>query len=78
DCAWAEVRDDGPGIPELVRARIFEPFFTTRRDSGGTGLGLSVSLGIAESHGGSLVVDEAPGGGALFRLQLPVAPEVVA
>ncbi len=72
DCAWAEVRDDGPGIPEELRARVFEPFFTTRRDSGGTGLGLSVSLGIAESHGGSLVVDDAVGGGASFRLQLPI------
>jgi len=75
DIAWAEVRDDGPGVSEQVRARVFEPFFTTRRDSGGTGLGLSVSLGIAESHGGSLVVDETPGGGATFRLQLPVATE---
>ncbi len=78
DCAWAEVRDDGPGIPEELRARVFEPFFTTRRDSGGTGLGLSVSLGIAESHGGSLVVDEADGGGASFRLQLPIASEAAA
>ena len=72
------MRDDGPGIPEELRARVFEPFFTTRRDSGGTGLGLSVSLGIAESHGGSLVVDEATGGGASFRLQLPIASEAAA
>ncbi len=78
DCAWAEVRDDGPGISEDLRARVFEPFFTTRRDSGGTGLGLSVSLGIAESHGGSLVVDEAAGGGASFRLQLPIASKAAA
>ena len=78
DVAWAEVRDDGPGIPEPIRSRVFEPFFTTRRDTGGTGLGLSVSLGIAEAHGGSLVVDSANGGGAAFRLQLPVAEGVVA
>jgi PAS domain S-box-containing protein len=78
DCAWAEVRDDGPGMSEHTRARVFEPFFTTRRDTGGTGLGLSVSLGIAESHGGSLVVDEAPSGGAAFRLRLPIALEATA
>jgi two-component system, NtrC family, sensor kinase len=76
-CAWAEVRDDGPGIPEHLRSRVFEPFFTTRRDAGGTGLGLSVSLGIAESHGGSLVVDSTAGG-ATFRLQVPLAEEAVA
>jgi two-component system, NtrC family, sensor kinase len=72
------VRDDGPGMSEHTRARVFEPFFTTRRDTGGTGLGLSVSLGIAESHGGSLVVDEAPSGGAAFRLRLPIASEATA
>ncbi len=77
DSAWAEVRDTGPGLPEDVAARVFEPFFTTRRDLGGTGLGLSVSLGIAQAHGGSLVVDSSPGEGAAFRLRLPVTEEEV-
>ncbi len=73
--AWAEVRDTGPGISAEVAARIFEPFFTTRREVGGTGLGLSVSLGIAQAHDGSLVVDSTPGEGASFRLSLPLATE---
>jgi len=67
------VADDGPGIAPDVAERIFEPFFTTKRDSGGTGLGLSVSLGIAEAHGGSLTVLSQPGAGATFALRLPVA-----
>jgi PAS domain S-box-containing protein len=75
--AWAEVRDTGPGLSEDVAARVFEPFYTTRRDIGGTGLGLSVSLGIAQAHGGSLVVDSKPGEGAAFRLRLPLLEEGV-
>jgi PAS domain S-box-containing protein len=76
--AWAEVRDTGPGIPEDEAARIFEPFYTTRRDRGGTGLGLSVSFGIAQAHGGGLVVASKPGEGAAFRLRLPVLREEAA
>jgi two-component system NtrC family sensor kinase len=70
----ASVRDDGPGIEPHVLERIFEPFFTTKRVSGGTGLGLSVSLGIAEAHGGSLTATSVPGQGATFTLCLPLAP----
>jgi PAS domain S-box-containing protein len=71
----ASVADDGPGIEPAVLARIFEPFFTTKRQTGGTGLGLSVSLGIAESHGGSLTAASQPGRGATFTLRLPLAAE---
>jgi PAS domain S-box-containing protein len=78
DVAWAEVRDTGPGIPGEEAARIFEPFYTTRRDRGGTGLGLSVSFGIAQAHGGGLVVASKPGEGAAFRLRLPAVQEDVA
>ena len=73
--ATARVSDDGPGIPPELQQRIFEPFFTTRRATGGTGLGLSVSLGIAESHGGTLTVTSAPGEGSAFTLRLPLAEE---
>jgi PAS domain S-box-containing protein len=73
----ASVNDDGPGIEGPVLERIFEPFFTTKRLTGGTGLGLSVSLGIAEAHGGTLTASSEPGRGATFTLRLPVALEEV-
>jgi PAS domain S-box-containing protein len=74
----ASVADDGPGIDPAALTRIFEPFFTTKRQTGGTGLGLSVSLGIAESHGGTLTASSLVGTGSTFTLRLPVAQEVTA
>ena len=71
----AIVSDDGPGIDPVALSRIFEPFYTTRRATGGTGLGLSVSLGIAESHGGSLTASSDQGQGSTFTLSLPIAHE---
>jgi PAS domain S-box-containing protein len=75
DGQWvvAEVCDDGPGIEAALLERIFEPFFTTKRLTGGTGLGLSVSLGIAEAHGGTLTASSEPGRGATFTLRLPLS-----
>jgi PAS domain S-box-containing protein len=73
--AVASVADDGPGIEPAVLERIFEPFFTTRRSTGGTGLGLSVSLGIAEAHGGTLTAESELGYGATFTLRLPIVEE---
>jgi signal transduction histidine kinase len=68
---WAEltVADDGPGVPEELRARIFEPFFTTR--GGGTGLGLAIARGVVERHGGRIDLVHPAGGGATFRIRLP-------
>ena len=71
DWVTASVTDDGPGIEPKLLDRVFEPFFTTKRPSGGTGLGLSVSLGIAESHGGTLTACSEPARGASFTLRLP-------
>jgi two-component system NtrC family sensor kinase len=65
------VSDDGPGIPGEIRERVFEPFFTTKAEGGGTGLGLSISQGIIKEHGGRIVYQPAPDGGASFRVELP-------
>ncbi len=54
DMVYVKVRDDGPGVPEEIRARIFEPFFTTRKEAGGVGLGLCLSRSVVQEHGGSL------------------------
>jgi CheY-like chemotaxis protein len=75
------VEDDGPGIAADVLPRMFEPFFTTKPVGAGTGLGLSVSLGIAAQHGGTLRAENRPaaeGSGARLTLSLPLtsAPEV--
>jgi len=65
-----DVEDHGPGVAPADRSRVFEPFFT-RRPSG-TGLGLSVVLGIVEAHWGTIEVLDTPAGGATFRVRLPV------
>lgn len=67
-----EVQDDGPGVPSEELAAVFEPYFTTKEE--GSGLGLWIAQQIAVAHRGSLQVNNAPAGGAIFRLQLPLAP----
>ena len=71
---WVEVEDTGQGIPESVRRRIFDPFFTTKPVGQGTGLGLSVSLGLAQGFGGSLELCRGGPGGSCFRLCVPAYP----
>ena len=66
-----EVADNGPGVPAALRDRILEPFFTTKPVGSGTGLGLSVCHSILAAHGGSISVDDRPGGGARFIVTLP-------
>ena len=66
------VADNGPGIPEHLRARVFEPYFTTKPIGVGTGVGLAVSLGIVEAHGGTLTATCPLDGGAVFTIRLPV------
>ncbi len=66
------VSDNGPGVPPSVRARMFEPFFTTKPAGEGTGMGLAVVHGVVAAHEGTIVVDDAPGGGARFTVTLPI------
>jgi PAS domain S-box-containing protein len=75
NAAFVEVADQGPGVPASVASRVFEPFFTTKAVGQGTGLGLSVSLGIAQAHGGSLELLPTDRG-ACFRLTIPCAPDM--
>lgn len=62
--------DTGPGIPPQNHERLFDPFFTTKPD--GMGMGLAICRTTAEAHGGRLSVESPPGGGAIFRLTLPL------
>ncbi len=69
------VKDNGTGIDPGNLDRIFNPFYTSKEAGRGTGLGLSVSMGIAQAHGGDILVESEPGVGSVFTLVLPVAPE---
>ena len=64
-------RDNGTGMPEEVVEKIFNPFFTTKATNRGTGLGLSLSMDIIRSHGGSIEVDTEPGEYTEFQITLP-------
>jgi signal transduction histidine kinase len=76
DALLFEVHDTGPGIPPEKRAAVFEPYFTTKEE--GSGLGLWIAQQIAVAHRGSLQVANAPEGGAVFCLTLPLAKELAA
>jgi signal transduction histidine kinase len=73
--ARIRVRDAGPGIPQAEQTRVFDPFYrveTSRsRESGGTGLGLTIARNIAEQHGGSIALANHPEGGLEATLILP-------
>ena len=64
--------DNGPGIPDSVIEKIFQPFFTTKPPGEGTGLGLSLSHDIITAHKGIMQVGNAPQGGAMFLIKIPV------
>ncbi|TIP53554.1 MAG: PAS domain S-box protein, partial [Mesorhizobium sp.] len=65
------VEDNGPGIPEAIRARVFESYFTTKPVGVGTGIGLSISKSIVERHNGNIWFEEVEPQGARFVVQLP-------
>lgn len=74
------VQDTGPGVEPELRASLFERFRQVERGARecvGTGLGLAIAKELVELHGGTLTVTEAPGGGALFQVELPVRPPIV-
>jgi signal transduction histidine kinase len=71
DHVFLEFSDDGPGVAEPER--VFDPFYTTKPVGHGTGLGLSACYGIINEHGGKLMCENRPGGGATFRIDLPVS-----
>jgi signal transduction histidine kinase len=71
DRAVLEVHDSGPGVSATDRQRIFDPYFTTKAD--GTGLGLPIVKKVVLEHHGSIVCEESELGGAVFRIELPLA-----
>lgn len=75
ECLHLWVRDTGPGIPDDIIERVFDPFFTTKKPGEGTGMGLSVAHGVVRKYKGEIKVKNVAGGGALFDVYLPLAPE---
>ena len=75
DTVVIEVADRGPGIPKSLHERVFTPFFraeeSRNRETGGTGLGLSVARSIVRRHGGDIALRDRPGGGLLVEVSLP-------
>lgn len=71
-----QVRDGGPGIPENMLEAVFDPFFrievSRSRDTGGTGIGITIARNIAEKHGGTLYLRNHPDGGLMATLELPI------
>jgi len=74
DEAVFEIADRGPGIPAAERERVFERFYRAGdgQRASGTGLGLTVSRAIVRAHGGTISAEDRPGGGALFRVRVPM------
>jgi signal transduction histidine kinase len=75
DYMLLKVTDTGAGMTPAVQAKAFEPFFTTKDAERGSGLGLSMVLGIIEQHGGHIHIDSAPGRGTTVRVYLPRAEQ---
>ena len=74
--AVVEIKDSGPGIPDSDLGKVFEPFFTSKPPGSGTGLGLSIVRKIIHLHGGQIKVKNAPKGGVLVTIVLPLYKEI--
>ena len=75
-----EIADQGPGLTQSQAEHVFERFYRadqarTRQSSGGAGLGLAIVAALVVAHGGNVWVESPPGGGAIFRIAIPLAPE---
>ena len=70
--AVISISDSGPGIPPYRLKEVFDPFFTTKQQ--GVGIGLSIARTIAQAHKGRIWAENVAGGGAVFRLSLPLCP----
>jgi signal transduction histidine kinase len=70
---WVNFHDDGPGIAKENLPNIFDPFYTTKRPGRGTGLGLSICKSVIKEHNGTVEAANAPNGGAVFTVTLPLA-----
>ncbi|HEX7223553.1 MAG TPA: ATP-binding protein, partial [Candidatus Limnocylindrales bacterium] len=73
--AVVTITDSGVGMDETVAAQAFVPFFSARRDTGASGLGLSVSLGLVESHRGTIALRSRPGTGTVAEIRLPMGSQ---
>lgn len=73
---YIAIADEGPGIPDAIKAKVFEPFFTTKPLGEGTGLGLSVVHGIVKSHHGDILIRDNQPRGTVFTVVLPLATEI--
>ncbi|MDH3728234.1 MAG: ATP-binding protein, partial [Myxococcales bacterium] len=70
ESAFIDVLDNGPGIAREDWDRVFDPYYTTKVE--GTGLGLAIVKKVVLEHGGEVSLDDAPEGGARFRIKLPL------
>ncbi|MBI5246265.1 MAG: response regulator [Elusimicrobia bacterium] len=73
--AYIRIEDNGPGVPPEAASKLFQPFFTTKEPGRGTGLGLSICRQIAREHGGDIALENRPGLGCAFTLELPLGSE---
>jgi signal transduction histidine kinase len=77
DTVTVEIEDSGPGVPLEDRSKIFDRFYRVDkarwRESGGAGLGLSITKWVVEAHAGQITLESGPAQGCLFRVRLPAA-----